>query len=213
VQLEACRAGYGREATLIRSCYEAPEGSAAGTRAGRGDTVLWVGTVHDYKRPELLLEIARRLPQRRFVIIGGSAAPGGLLRPGYYESIRDAAARLPNVEFAGFLPLEDVEKHFDHGRVLVNTSTYEGMPNTFLQAWARGIPTVATVGVGARVQNRPVYECFSKVDEAAAEIERLFTDDLHWARASARCLEYFESEHSSAEVLRRYSQLFDELGK
>ena len=208
-QLEACRAHYGREATLIRSCYEAPPAS----RPGRGDAVLWVGTVHDYKRPELLLEIARRLPQRRFVMIGGSAAPGGLLRSGYFEGIRAAAARLPNVEFAGFLPLEDVEKSFERGRVLLNTSVYEGMPNTFLQAWARGIPTVATVDVGARVQNRPVYECFTKAEEAAAEIERLYTDDLHWARASARCLEYFNSEHSSEEVLRRYSQVFEDLRK
>jgi hypothetical protein len=33
---------------------------------------------------------------------------------------------------------------------------------------------------------------------------------LHWARASARCLEYFNREHSSDEVLRRYSRLFDQ---
>jgi glycosyltransferase involved in cell wall biosynthesis len=167
--------------------------------------------VHDYKRPELLLEIARRLPQRRFIMIGGSAAPGGLLRSGYFEGIRDAAARLQNVEFAGFLPLEDVEKYFDRGRVLVNTSSYEGMPNTFLQAWARGIPTVATVDVGARMDGKEFYKTFSSVEEGAAEIERLFADELHWARASARCLAYFESEHSTSEVLSRYRRLFEEI--
>lgn len=210
-QLEACRAQYGRDATLIRSCYVAPEGSAAGLRPGRGDTVLWVGTVHDYKRPELLLEIARRLPQRRFVMIGGSAAPGGLLRSGYFEGIRDAAARLPNVEFAGFLPLAEVEKRFARGRVLLNTSAYEGMPNTFLQAWARGVPTVATVDVGARMDGKELYKTFASVEDGAAEIERLFADELHWARASARCLEYFESEHSSHEVLGRYERLFEEI--
>jgi len=206
-QLEACRAGYGREATLIRSCYVAPPSS----RPGRGDAVLWVGTVHDYKRPELLLELARRLPHRRFVMIGGSAAPGGLLKSGYFEGIREAAARLPNVEFAGFLPLQDVEKQFDGGRVLVNTSLYEGMPNTFLQAWARGIPTVATVDVGARMEGKEFYKTFSAVEDGAAEIERLFADELHWARASARCLEYFEREHSSGEVLSRYARLFEEI--
>jgi glycosyltransferase involved in cell wall biosynthesis len=92
----------------------------------------------------------------------------------------------------------------------VNTSIYEGMPNTFLQAWSRGIPTLATVDVGARVNGKPVYSTFIDVEDAAAEIERLFADDLHWARASARCLEYFNREHSSDEVLRRYSRLFDQ---
>jgi glycosyltransferase involved in cell wall biosynthesis len=209
-QLEACRAGYGREPTLIRSCYVPPEGSA-GSQPGRGDAVLWVGTVHDYKRPEIFLEIARRLPHRRFVMIGGSAVPGERQHPGYYEAIRDQAAKLPNVEMTGFLPLEQVEPWFDRGRVLVNTSVYEGMPNTFLQAWARGIPTVATVDVGARVNGRQVYEKFEKVEDGAAEIERLCADELYWARASARCLEYFNREHSSNEVLRRYTRLFDEL--
>jgi glycosyltransferase involved in cell wall biosynthesis len=216
VQLAACRENYGRDATLVASCYEPPEGSRPGradadSRPARGDTVLWVGTVHDYKRPELLLELARRLPHRRFVIIGGSSAPGERLAPGYFEAIQAQAAKLPNVEMTGFLPLADVEPWFDRGCVLVNTSFYEGMPNTFLQAWARGVPTVATVDVGARMNGKPVYEPFEEIDDAAAEIERLFTDDLHWARASARCLEYFNSEHSSAEVLRRYSRLFDEL--
>jgi glycosyltransferase involved in cell wall biosynthesis len=222
-QLESCRANYGREATLIPSCYELPEVARPGrvdevARPGRvdaasrarGDAVLWVGTVHDYKRPEMLLELARRLPHRRFVMIGGSAAPGERLLPGYFELIRDEAAKLPNVEMVGFLPLAEVEPWFDRGRVLVNTSIYEGMPNTFLQAWARGIPTVATVDVGARVNGKPVYPTFLEIEEAAAEIERLFADDLHWARASARCLDYFNREHSSDEVLRRYSRLFDQ---
>jgi len=206
-QLESLRANYGRDATLIPSCYELP----AGAQPGRGDAVLWVGTVHDYKRPELLLELARRLPKRRFIMIGGSAAPGERLRPGYYEAIRDAAACLPNVEFKGFQPLEEVERWYDRGRVLVNTSVYEGMPNTFLQAWARGIPTVATVDVGARVDGISIYETFSEVEKAATEIDRLFSDQTYWGRASARVLRYFDSEHSSAEVLRRYAGLFEDM--
>jgi glycosyltransferase involved in cell wall biosynthesis len=208
-QLETCRAHYGRESTLIPSCYELPEN----TGSSCGDRVLWVGTVHDYKRPEMLLELARRLPQRRFVMIGGSAAPGERLRRGYFEGISDAAAKLPNVELTGFLPLAEVEPWFDRCRVLVNTSVYEGMPNTFLQAWARGIPTVATVDVGARLEGKELYKKFSDIDEAAREIERLFADELHWARVSARCLEYFNREHSSDEALRRYSQVFEELCK
>jgi glycosyltransferase involved in cell wall biosynthesis len=206
-QLASLRTNYGREATLIPSCYELPPEA----RPGRGDAVLWVGTIHDYKRPDMLLELARRLPHRRFIMIGGSAAPGERLRAGYYEAIRDAAASLPNVEFKGFLPLEEVERWYDRGRVLVNTSIYEGMPNTFLQAWARAIPTVATVDVGAKLDGSSLYKKFDTIEEAAGEVERLFSDQGHWTRASERALRYFESEHSSAEVLRRYSELFDDV--
>jgi glycosyltransferase involved in cell wall biosynthesis len=209
-QQEACRAEYGREAVLIPSCYEPPQGARAD-----GDCVLWVGTIHDYKQPEILLDIARRLPHRRFVMVGGSAAPGERLRQGYFETIREQAAQLPNVEFKGFLPLAEVEPWFDRGRVLVNTSVREGMPNTFMQAWARGLPTVATVDVGARLAEKggekDVYRQIAGAEDGAAEIERLFTDELYWARASARCREYFDTSHSSAEALARYERLFAEL--
>jgi glycosyltransferase involved in cell wall biosynthesis len=195
-----CRANYGRESTQIPSCYELPAEVSPGT----GDCALWVASMRerDYKRPELFLELARRLPQRRFVMIGGAGGEGS--NHACFERIRNEAAAIPNVEFTGFLPLARVEPYFDRARVLVNTSVHEGMPNTFLQAWARGVPTVAFVDTGARLRDEPV-------EEAAAEVERLFTDEAHWARASARCREYFGSTHSTPKVLERFERLLGEL--
>lgn len=202
VQLEACRAHYGRNAVLIPSCYELP----ADSRPATGDRVLWVGTVHEGKRPELLLEIARRLPHRRFVLVGGEPYGETLRRSGYFEAIRSRAAALANVEMTGFLPLAEAERRFDTARVLVNTSVYEGMPNTFLQAWARGIPTVATVDSGA-----PVTTVFQDPDSAVREIEQLFLDEHHRQASSRRSREHFERNHSSAAVMAKYLRLLEEL--
>ena len=145
---KAAAATTSREAVLIPSCYELP---GTTRRSRQGDRVLWVGTMHGYKRPGAVPRHRRaaaraalrhgRRPERR------RRAP----EAGYFEEIRARAAQLPNVEFTGFLPLAQVEPWFDRARVLVNTSVYEGMPNVFLQAWARGVPTVATVDVGAAV--------------------------------------------------------------
>jgi glycosyltransferase involved in cell wall biosynthesis len=212
-QVRLCRSEFDRDAVLIPSCYELPASSTRGAPAGgpQGDLVLWVATVHQYKRPEWVIEVAKRLPQRRFVMIGGVSTRGTALQPGYYEGIRDAAAQLPNVEFKGFLPLAEVEPYFDRARVFLNTSVHEGVPNTFMQSWARGVPTVSTVDVGARKHGQFVYPIVSSVEQAAAEVERLFADDLHWARSAARCREYFEANHSPAQALGRYERLFREL--
>jgi glycosyltransferase involved in cell wall biosynthesis len=202
-QLASCRRNHRRDGVLIPSCYELPPGARRASPAN-GD-VLWVGTVHEYKRPDWLLDIAERLPHRRFVLIGGpSVGPRNVA--GYYERIRDRAARLPNVEFTGFLPLAEVERRFDNARVLVSTSVYEGMPNVFLQAWARGVPTVATVDVGA-----PVNTVFAEAAEGAAKVERLLGDAALWGRASEDSLDYFRRNHSPEEVLGRYARLFAEL--
>lgn len=205
-QQRDCLANYGRTATIIPSCYELPADAAPGT----GDYVLWVATLRPGKRPELFLDLARRLPHRRFVMVGGAAGndPGGTA---FFESIRSAAEALPNVEFAGFVPLAQVEPRFDNARVVVNTSTFEGMPNVFLQAWARGVPTVAFIDVGARLRGKPVYTVAENAAAAAEEIERLFADDLYRMRAATRCRQYFAATHASEEVLARYRRILDDL--
>ena len=203
-QLESCRRNHKRDAVVIPSCYVPP---AHAERATLGnDRVLWVGTIHGYKRPGMLLEIAERLPHRKFVMIGGPSIGGERLKAGYFEAMRDHAARLPNVEFTGFLPLAKVEPWFDRARLLVLTSVYEGMPNVFLQAWARGVPTVSTVDVGA-----PVNTVFTDAAQGAAKVEALLSNNALWSQASSDSLAYFEHNHSSTQVLARYARLLEEL--
>ncbi len=201
-QVRSCRDYHGRDAVLIPSAYVRPEDSALKSE----ELILWVGTIHQYKRPEMLLEMARRLPRRRFVMIGGPSVGGDRFQPGYFEQVRAQAAALPNVEFTGFLPLAQVEKWFDRARVLVSTSVYEGMPNVFLQAWTRGIPTVATVDVGVEA-NRVI----AGVEEGVAQLEGLLGDAKAWTLASRKSKEYFEETHSSDAVMAQYARLFDRL--
>ena len=203
-QRESCRRNHKRNAVVIPSCYVAPAHAERATLAN--DCVLWVGTIHGYKRPEIFLDIAERLPNRKFVMIGGPSVGGERLKAGYYDEIRNRAARLPNVEFTGFLPLAGVEPWFDRARLLVLTSVYEGMPNVFLQAWARGVPTVSTVDVGA-----PVNTIFGDAAQGAAKVEALLSNNGLWCQASADSLAHFERNHSSSEVLARYARLLEEL--
>ncbi len=203
-QYANCRAHYGRESVIIPSCYRPP----AGAHADPAGTILWAGAIRDYKRPELFLDIARRLPGRRFVMVGGAGGEDAASEQ-YYQGIKRAAQALHNVEFAGFVPFSHVEPHFDRAAVLVNTSVYEGFPNTFLQAWARGVPTVALVDTGSRHDGQPVYAVARDVEEAAAQVERLAADPMQWRQASRRCRAYFEQNHSVAAVVAQYQRVFD----
>ena len=107
---------------------------------------------------------------------------------------------------AGFVPVTEVERHFDEAAVFVNTSVGEGFPNTFLQAWSRGVPTLATVDVEAAVHRR-----FAGVEDGARQIEALFEDAGLWQSASRRCLEHFAGTHSPAHALEQYGRLIAEL--
>nr|WP_319398937.1 glycosyltransferase family 4 protein [uncultured Carboxylicivirga sp.] len=87
--------------------------------------VLWVGNMTPDKRPELFIEMVRNLKQRegwRFVMIG---------KPN--KEIEEYKG--DEVEILGELSYHDTLEWFIKSTVYVNTSSREGMPNTFIQAW------------------------------------------------------------------------------
>ena len=204
-QLKFLRENYHREGIHIPNCYDAP----AGARADRQGYVLWVATVRAQKRPMLALEVAKRLPQHKFILVGGHD-PG---RAGeeYARAVREGAAKLANVEYRGFMPFAETDRLFSGARVVLNTSSYEGFPNTFLQAWARGIPTVAFVDVGARREGELVYDMASDAADAAARVNRLMTDDLAWQHASQRVAAHHRENHSVDAVMALYEREINHL--
>lgn len=203
-QVQACRNWYRRDAVEIPNCYAPP----ATARSDSTGVVLWVATVKSLKRPELFLELARRLPKLRFRMVGG---PGPGAEAEVFSKIEKAAATLPNVEFVGFVPFVDVEAHFDAARVFVNTSDYEGFPNTFLQSWARGVPTVSFFDCGAREGGCPVGYIANDIDDMANTIDLLSEDDGLWAQEGHRAKQYFEANHSVDIAVKKYMQLFDQV--
>jgi hypothetical protein len=80
------------------------------------------------------------------------------------------------------------------------------MPNTFLQAWSRGVPTLATVDVEAAVHRR-----FAGIEDGAGKIEALLVDADLWRSVSRHCLEHFRRTHSPAHALEQYGRLVAEL--
>lgn len=202
-QREALVRSYGRNATVIRSCY-----GHAGKRSHPGTTIIWVATIKQMKRPDLFLELARRCPDYRFRLVGGGLPEEGRL----FNRICSEARALPNVEMTGFVPFVDVEKHFDEGSLLVNTSDVEGFPNTFLQAWSRGMPSASFFDPGARWQEKPVGEVVSSVDEMVACVRSLMSNEAHWQRKSSACRDYFAAHHSVDRAADAYEAIFARLG-
>jgi len=127
----------GRNATTIPSGFPLPDWDSTAPR----DEILWVGTLRALKRPDVFLNLAAAFPAHRFVLCGGPGEDAALA-----AHVAARPAHLPNVCFEGFVPYPRMAAHFARARVLVNTSTYEGFPNTFVLAWLHGA-VVLSMGV------------------------------------------------------------------
>ena len=206
-QQRRCKEVFGRDAVRIDSCY-----AHAGLPATQDGVVLWVATVKPMKRPDLFLELARALPACRFRLVGGP--DGSADGRAYFDDIRTRAAALPNVEITGFVPFVDVERHFDGASIFVNTSSGEGFPNTFLQAWSRAIPTVSFFDAGASVAGQPVGVVVPDTAAMVAAVQQLKGSPSLWAETGERARACFESRHSADRITEAYEQLLvDAMGQ
>ncbi len=90
--------------------------------------LLWVARCQRIKRPHRFLDLAERLPEARCEMV--------CVREDVelWESVAKRANSLPNVEFIERVPYHEVQAHYDAAKIFVNTSTYEGWPNSFIQS-------------------------------------------------------------------------------
>jgi glycosyltransferase involved in cell wall biosynthesis len=98
--------------------------------------VVWVANFKKVKRPDLYLDLVSRFANStdvQFVMIG--AAPDS--KTAWQQNLAARIKEIPNLQYLGKLPQEEVNKKLAEAHVLVNTSAFEGLPNTFIQAWMR----------------------------------------------------------------------------
>jgi glycosyltransferase involved in cell wall biosynthesis len=128
-----------------------------------------------------------------------------------FEAVKQRAAMMANVEFLGFVPYAEIDAHFDEAAVFVNTSESEGFPNTFLQAWARAVPTVSFVDSGARAEGHPVGVQVGSLKPMAEQVALWLGNQTKRRQDGRRCRDYFERHHTPGLVLELYGQVFREL--
>jgi glycosyltransferase involved in cell wall biosynthesis len=126
-----------RRLVHIRSFAEAT-GRPFSDNGQRPDSFLWFSRVAPYKQPMLYVDLARAVPDARFLMIPVPDDP----RFPEFAAIRAAAPTVPNLELLDPVPRERLLGLIARAAAVVNTSSYEGMPNAFLEAWAHGVPVL-----------------------------------------------------------------------
>lgn len=104
-----------------------------------GPLAITAGALIPRKRPELVVEVARRLPQVTFLFVGDGPERAALERNAS-ENVRFLGAR-PHTELSRLLAAADV---------MLLPSRSEGLANVWVEALACGTPVVITDAGGAR---------------------------------------------------------------
>lgn len=155
---------------------------------------IWVAKIHPAKQLETFIDLAAALPDLRFAVMGGFDP---IVSTDVHASLEERLVSLKNLAFLGPQRAEDVIALLKKSKVLVNTSRFEGFPNTMLEAWSVGVPVVSlSVDPGGVIER----EQLGLVSQTEAQLRR-DVSTLTRTESLNRCL----GENGLAYVRRQHS--------
>ena len=195
--------GFGKSSTPLRMpCVGFSDARIEGAGSDRFQ-VLWVGRISEEKRPDWVQELAKRLPEIDFTIVGGPNRDSE-----YSRGVLSEEAALPNVSFVGRIAHEDMGPYYARADALICTSVYEGFPNVFLEAWSLGVPVVTTCDPDGLVDREGLGAAATDLDAMTDAIGKLASDrELH-RRVTTASREYFDSNHRLDPAMRAFENYF-----
>jgi glycosyltransferase involved in cell wall biosynthesis len=174
----------------------------------RTNYVAWVAMLRQPKRPDLLVEIAKKMPDTRFIVCGGPSLHRS--PPGYGEGIVEDLRALPNVEYLGQVAPQKAAQIIANAAILLSTSDAEGFPNTFTQAWSDGTPIVSLNIDPDRIIERAGLGAVSgKLEQAITDIKALMDSPHRREEIAMRARKFVVENYSASAVVGLFERALD----
>ncbi len=170
-----------------------------------------VGRLDEIKRQDSLIrafaKLSLRVPEAHLLLVGDGP------QRGYLHSVCEQFAVGKSVHFVGYQPRP--ERYLQIMDAFALTSRAEGMPLVILEAWAAGIPVVASnvAGIGEMINHGHTGMIYEPNDDAAL-VEALYclrTDDRaakEMAESARHRVEsLFTARRMAAEYQRHYFEI------
>lgn len=191
--------GFGLDSVALPMPCPGPTAEEhARTPAPAPNTVAWVGRAAAMKRLEWMLEVAGRMPAVTFHLAVANTAGNA-----YAERLETRARTLANVVWHGPVPRAAMAGFYRNAACLCCTSSYEGFPNTFLEAWSHGRPLVTTFDPDGLVARRGLGAVAGDVDGLVVALRDLLSSPSTWLAKSRAVRQYYEENHPPEVVLPR----------
>ncbi|MBV5329738.1 MAG: glycosyltransferase family 4 protein [Chlorobium sp.] len=169
-------------------------------------SVLWVGRLVPVKRFEWLLDLAVKMPDVSFIVIGSANKSSE-----YDVKLQDIARKLSNIRLVGEVPYSQMHEYYRTAAMICCTSLKEGFPNVFLEAWREGLPVVSTVDPDGVITKNKLGYTANSVEKLNHHLSEILSDEKKYIEFSQNCLSYFQKNHTPDSTLPALKNLLIQL--
>ena len=187
---------------VIQNAHHLPAISEA-----KKDIILWVGRSAQFKRPELFVDLAEKMPREQFVMICQRATGDQ-----NYEALTAQAKEVKNLQFIERVPFSEIDSYFQQAKVFVSTSDSEGFPNTFVQACncATPILSLKVNPDGFITKHNCGIGCNGNWQQMLDSLKVMLAEK-HYVKLGKNARKYAEAHHDITKIVEIYKTMFAEL--
>jgi len=197
-QRKTLKEEFGFDSFLMISGHEIPQNIRPIEEKLANRIVLWVASLGQKKRPEKFIELAKIAEgsEFRFVMIGTKDDDLYIRR--LFKDKPD------NLTWLGRLSFNETLSWFDEAAFFINTSFphIEGFPNTFIQAWMRGLPVISLGVDPDGIIEKHKLGCVARdVRGALNYVNYLINDKAAYKEISKNASRYAQEKHSISAMV------------
>ena len=169
--------------------------------------ILWVGSSYALKRPEIFLELAKSFPKNHFVLVLQQHDEN------IFSHIKQESATLDNLRFVPGVPFHEVDLFFQDAWVFINTSVYEGFPNTFVQAAINAVPVVSlSVDPDNILKNERIgVVCCDDIGMLKRELLFLLNNEDQWQEFSDNARDFSLQQYDISKNIEKFKKMLSEI--
>ena len=168
--------------------------------------VLWVGRIVEVKRLEVLLDLAQKFPGIQFDVAGSANHNSN-----YATKVTDRGREMPNVTIHGRVSDSALQSLYRKSHILCCTSSMEGFPTTFLEAWSHGVPVVTTFDPDGIVEANQTGVVSKTVEGLAHALTSLLQAPSSYQAMAKRAFDFYQSNYTSKVIAPQFSRMLKSL--
>jgi glycosyltransferase involved in cell wall biosynthesis len=129
----------------------------------------------------------------------------------YYKKIEKYANKTSNLQFVGPVPYQMVNDYFLRARIFINTSHTEGFPNSFLQAWIRGVPVISFFDPDNLIFDNKLGYVPTNLEEMNECIDSLLKEEIKRLEFGNKARQFAIENYSPESVVQKYIALLEKI--
>ncbi|PWU09404.1 MAG: hypothetical protein C5B47_03410 [Verrucomicrobia bacterium] len=155
--------------------------------------LLWVARCQTIKQPHRFLDLVEKFPKSRCQMICPREDAG------LWESVKKRAAQFPQLAFLEKVPYHQIQEYYDAAKIFVNTSSFEGWPNSFIQA---GLGSTALLSLhinpdGVFDKYFPGKFAHGSLERLAQDAQEMLTNSEILQRMQKNCAQFVSELHDN----------------